>query len=290
MDLMASVSRSSGLEKDGDEYVSSTNHILAGTRKDNESTLKRTFLSFSLREGVASSARQDAFALEVYETSLYLSAIFESPKQTISVIPHLFPPRTEHLGSSKLPLPSIHSVLISLLHHIVASYPSQSTYYQQLESIPTTLLPRKSEASKWLASLTKCLRTRNYAKFAGLSQEASIKFVLVASLSGTEPKNPLSPRADPDKGLEAVLFLLDALRRKAADTTWNVVRSAYRELSCDQASAETKSWLSRTMCLESVLDHELSVEAEHWLVSKVSAGHVRRKEGVEGRWIVCKVR
>ncbi|PPQ85178.1 hypothetical protein CVT25_004185 [Psilocybe cyanescens] len=227
-----------------------------------------------------------------YETSLYLSALFDSPKQTISIIPHLLPVRHEHPPKFTSHGPSIYTVLISLLHHLVAQYPSQGTYFQQLDSIPNALLTANSDVMKWMTSLTRCLRARNYAKFANLSQRSHVMDILQPSLDKDKALSdtPTGPESDGDLGLKAVLNLLEALRKNAGDTAWTTIRSAYRELSCDSISSETQAWLSRSLCLDSLLDPSFSDDAEKWLIDRTPAGHVRRKEGAEGKWIICKVR
>ena len=173
----------------------------------------------------------------------------------------------------------MHSVLVSLLHHLVTSYPSQSTYNQQRTQIP---LRKQSRVSNWLISLTGSLRTRNYARFESLSRKESVLEIIKES-NGTLEENG-------DLGLRAVLLLVESLRRKVGDSAWDTIRSAYRELSCDPASLGTKAWLRRSLCLDSVILDDSSSEVESWLEQKVPLGHVRRKEGVEGRWIICKVR
>ncbi|KAF9552262.1 hypothetical protein CPC08DRAFT_647140 [Agrocybe pediades] len=325
MNLMASVSRSSGLEKDGDDLKSyrtqveyrafiqeKVDHLFktySHTASETERAKKHRFdaqenililfrkspiSSSRLREGVASSKRNDDFALEVYQTSLYLSALFEAPKQTISIIPHLFPPQHEPSDShTKLPRPpSMSCVLISLLHHLVTSYPSQSQYFQQLDAIPKDQLPGTSEAAVWLKSLAKSVRTRNYAAFVDLSNKSSLLAVLLPEKDKVPASQDTATswKIDPDQGLKAVLLLTETLRKKVADTTWNVIRASYRELN--QNTLKTTSWLSRSLCLESIYDSSFNITTENWLVTKSAApeGHVRRKEGVEGRWIVCKVR
>src|SRR5882762_8241984 len=104
-----------------------------------------------LREGIYASNRRDMFAVEgavpcridiiffadaqavrvslAYETSLFLSIIFISPRQTTSIISHLLP----GLYSSETP-PESHptAVLLSLLHHLIMSLPSQRLYYDHL--------------------------------------------------------------------------------------------------------------------------------------------------------------
>lgn len=47
----------------------------------------------------------------------------------------------------------------------------------------------------------------------------------------------------------------------------------------------------RSLCLANVnADSDGDVRLEEWLEEKGKEGHVRRKEGVQGRWIICKVR
>ncbi|KJA24027.1 hypothetical protein HYPSUDRAFT_53937 [Hypholoma sublateritium FD-334 SS-4] len=323
MDLIASVSRSSGLEKDGDDlknhklqeeyriYIQAkAKEVLEMQVHAPESQDERMhridkqenllILFRKLREGIQSSSRNDDFALEVYETSLYYSVICESPKQTIAVISHLFPSNfVEDAKSSHstLPLPSIWSALTSLLYFLTAYYPSQSAYHQHLASIPHTLLPRKSEVFIWLLLVTKSMRLRNYAKFSTLVQKAFISklldtFQVSSSAPNSQeigPESELAPQTN-DLARKAVYCLTDAMKRKFSETSWDVIRSAYRELSCDQTSRETKSWLKRTLNLASIDAENDDLCLEIWLGDKASAGQVRRKEGIEGRWIICKSR
>ncbi|KAH9480358.1 hypothetical protein JR316_0006956 [Psilocybe cubensis] len=316
MDLMASVSRSSGLEKDGDdlknyktqeeykhfikEKVESIFKDHARSVSESEDDKKRRIdsqenvliLFRKLREGVSSSNRNDAFALETYETSLYLSALFDSPKQTISIIPHLLPVRHEDPPKFTSHSPSGYSVMISLLHHLVAQYPSQGTYFQQRNSLPSGLLHTYSEGMEWLASLTKSLRFRNYAKFAMLTQRSHVMALLQRFSDNDKAayNSQTGLKSDSDLAIKAILNLLDSLRKKVSETAWTIIRATYRELSCDSTPNETGAWLSRSLCLENLLDSRFSVDAERWLVDKIPIGHVRRKEGVEGKWVVCKVR
>lgn len=217
---------------------------------------------------------------KVYELSLYLAVIFESQKQTASIIPTLFTrsDTSDSTTATSLPTPSTHSILISLLHHLVTSYPSQSTYNQHRTQIS---LRNRSKASDWLISLTRSLRMRNYAKFENLSGKKSVLEVIGESTTST---------TNSDLGTRALLFAVDSLRRKAGDSAWDTIRSAYRELSCDTTSLGTKTWLRRSLCLDSVVLDDSSCEIESWLEQKLPLGHVRRKEGVEGRWIICKVK
>lgn len=229
--------------------------------------------------------------LLAYETSLFLSVLFDSPKQTVAVIPRLLPVRFEDSPKFKSTGPVVYTVLISLLHHLVEHYPSQSLYHQQLGSTPKEFLPPDCQTRKWLDSLTKSLRTRNFANFSTLSDKSAILSLLQSPVEQkSPPETSTLSQARNNLGRTAVLHLLQALRKKAADTSWNVIRSAYRELTVDEITTETASWLSRSLCFQSLLDYDPDIDVETWLVDRIPLGHVRRKEGVDGRWIICKVR
>ncbi|KAF5315089.1 hypothetical protein D9619_007356 [Psilocybe cf. subviscida] len=308
MNLMASVSRSSGLEKDGDdlknpniqeEYRSfiqgKVGKILQDrSRSTSESEVEKghrieaqqnvLILFRKLREGVASTNRRDRFALEVYETSLYLSVLFESPAQTVSILPHLFLSRSSEKVDEPTftsGSPSICAALCALFHQLVAYYPSQGPYMQQLQALSKIILT-DSALSQWLQGLTRSLRTRNYARFSRLSDCSAVNDVLDAPIGASEY----------DLGLQATLVLMNTLRRKVSESAWTIIRAAYRELSTDDGSAETRGWLEHSLCLASLeksnSSHDLSVN--RWLESRESMGHVRRKEDVNGRWLICKVR
>ena len=87
--------------------------------------------------------------------------------------------------------------------------------------------------------------------------------------------------------------LVDSVRAKARATAWLVIRSAYRELHCvpppvdvPVVAASTSEWLARSLALHPA---EAMKAVDIWLEQKCAEGEVRRKEGAEGRWIVCKV-
>ncbi|KAI0667734.1 hypothetical protein C8Q78DRAFT_1052300 [Trametes maxima] len=193
MELIPSVSRSSGLDKDGDALrdpkVQEEYRAFIQTKVDDywkrypcrnvpgrgsgdrgpgpgaerhrkEMEENLLILFRKLREGLLSAQRTDAFALEVYETSLHLSVLFRSPVQTTSTLSHLFPafyvpdahpnPRpsasssTTHVphapshpppASESTPHTALLSTLILLLHHLVSSYPSQLAFHTQLRQL-----------------------------------------------------------------------------------------------------------------------------------------------------------
>ncbi|KAI0769069.1 hypothetical protein BD413DRAFT_629044 [Trametes elegans] len=195
MELIPSVSRSSGLDKDGDalrdqkvqeeyrEFIQtkvddywkayplrgpvpgSGEYGPEAARHKKETEENLLILFRKLREGLLSRQRRDAFALEVYETSLHLSVLFKSPVQTTSTLSHLFPnfymsisnstrrpptrpvssaangPATQPLENSppQPPPSALPSTLILLLHHLVSSYPSQLAFYTRLHELHPVL-------------------------------------------------------------------------------------------------------------------------------------------------------
>ncbi|PFH49947.1 hypothetical protein AMATHDRAFT_146437 [Amanita thiersii Skay4041] len=309
MELLASVSRSSGLEKDGDtlknpkvqqEYrgfiqekagriffdICKPSDIITEVEKNHRIEAQENVLILlrKLREGISSSNRRDHFAIEVYETSLFLSSIFASPRHASAIIPYLVP---ELYLSCPSPHPNVMpAILVSLAHHLLVSYPSQGPFQQQLDSIPTSVFPKTSVARLWIASLSASVRTRDYAKFEKLSRQTSILHALGL------PENSLPQSGSGQKsdlGLLAICASIDALRHRTRETTWSVMRSAYRELAC-QSESQTRSWLERSLCLQSNLSSQSTMALDDWLQQQSELGTVRPKEGVEGRWIVCKIR
>ncbi|KAH7927798.1 hypothetical protein BV22DRAFT_1193358 [Leucogyrophana mollusca] len=307
MEFIASVSRSSGLEKDGsalkdykvqEDYRAFIGEKLeafwrryderdmemlseseARQKKDSQENI--LILLRKLREGLFSANRTDAFALEGYETSLYLSVIFDSPVQTTSILSHLIP---DLYNSSASTGNRLTSALILCLHHLIASYPSQQSFHDQLKRLIPNFLERSSEAHAWIISLARSLRSINYVKFEELSRPSSF-----SSLIGTPPPSnqKASHLADNDLARDAVYALVKRLRTKARDKTWIVMRSAYREMS---ATTETREWLTRTLLLTPPFPGTKIVTMDEWMAYRSEDGHVRLKEGAEGKWLVNKPR
>lgn len=230
-----------------------------------------------LREGIFASKRSDAFAIEVYETSLCLSSLFDSPVQTSSILSHL----PELYTSASIQTP-ISSVLMSLLHHLIAGYPSQKTYFEHLSHLSPNVLDRTSEAYVWISNLATSLRTLNHIKIEALSRKDVYRHILSISKSSDEADDELVRLSE-----DAVHALVERLRSKARDKAWVVLRSAYRELS---ASEETRTWMAKCLLLSTEQASASGVSLEEWMDGWCRNGHLRPKEGAVGRWIVCKVR
>lgn len=232
-----------------------------------------------------------------YETSLYLAVLFDSPRQTTSVLSHLiqdlYAAHTTHLRSI--------TILISLLHHLVAAYPSQNTFRQHIESLPPSLLSPTSELYLWMASLASSLRSLNYFKFEQLTRPHAFSHLLVSLQEPEAKESPASSIASasiPDSfqssinlATEATHVLVDSLRTKAREKTWQIIRSAYREFASHPESKTTRQWLERSLALTSVVPGARGIELDQWLDKKSEEGQLRKKDGAaDGRWIICKVR
>ncbi|EIW59353.1 uncharacterized protein TRAVEDRAFT_166690 [Trametes versicolor FP-101664 SS1] len=348
MELIPSVSRSSGLDKDGDalrdpkvqeEYRAFIQTKASGPvpgggsgdadlekaashRKETEGNL--LILLRKLREGLMSTQRRDAFALEVYETSLHLSVLFKSPAQTTSTLSHLFPafyvvpaqarPPTstlhtpEHDAGTQQPVPesppptALASTLIFLLHHLVSTYPSQLSFHTQLRQLHPTLqqllrAPLATAPYEWLTALARCLRRRDYARLGMLTEHATFgRFVDVNATAANGDRRNLAK--------EAIQVLVESLLEKAREPAWNVLRTAYREVHLRTTPTgaavgeTTAAWLARSLVLRSTSAGGENLHGDNithdvvttWLEERSTKGEARRKEGegMESRWILVK--
>ncbi|KAJ7022715.1 hypothetical protein C8F04DRAFT_971139 [Mycena alexandri] len=306
MELIASVSRSGGLEKDGDalkdfevqaeyrEFVQGKlddllqkyprHHAESETqsrqRIDAQENVLLLFREL-LREGIISSKRIGSFTLEVYETSLYLAILFDSPRHIGPVIPALM--SYFNLPSTEPHNHCAQTVVISLLYHLVAAYPSQREFHSNVGSIPKAFFPDDCGARLWITSLARCIRARNYAQIN--------QFTALSALPADNGVLPTEGNRNSDLSRKALYHLVDLLRGKTREMAWTVMRTAYRELSCQmEPKLDTRGWLEHSLGLLSDIPGGCSINLDHWLERECTLGHVRRKEGTEGRWIVCKPR
>jgi hypothetical protein len=230
--------------------------------------------------------------LSVYETSLFLAILFDSPRQTTSILSHLIPDIYSTLFS---PLSRL-VVIISLTHHLAAAYPSQVTFRQHLHTLPSSLLPLDSESRVWITSLAYNLRSMNYSKFEKLTRPSSFSPLFDVTQKQDHRTSTLDsigcPHSSADLANQALHALIDSLRTKAREKSWHVIRSAYRELACHSGSGDTRDWLERSLALPSTIPAACeSTALREWLEKKSREGQVRQKDGAsEGRWIICKVR
>lgn len=193
------------------------------------------------------------------------------------------------------------TVLLSSLHFLAAGYPSQSRYFEHLHSLPPSFMPTQHAALSWLSNLAKTLRMRNYSQLEALTDHASCERVLTSidrsrldrAAGKFDQRLPGS-----DLAFEAMCSLVGALRAKARETTWLVLRSAYRELSLpkttDADPASTREWLYQSLALQSVKPRGRESAAgevaslDMWIETRCAKGDMRPREGIEGRWVIAK--
>ncbi|KAL1727172.1 hypothetical protein EV714DRAFT_286732 [Schizophyllum commune] len=336
MNLIASVSRSSGLERGGDdlkvyaiqeEYRAfiqgkvgimffAVPYIIYLLQAESNSSGK-------LREGISASKRSDAFAIEAYETSLFLAVISGNHRRISPIVSQITP---ELYTEIKGPHPNAAlAFTIALLYHLATSFPSQAVFQQQLalfQQGSSSLLPPDSSEYTWIRSLAASLRQMNIARFGRLatppaiplsfSEESDELSRALADLSLGERKlqNPTVPRSSRALAENALHTALDMLREKVREHAWDVLRAAYKELS---STADGAPWLARSLVLDvephskdekphsedgnphskdgkpdSEDAYSSPEDLTHWLEGQAQLGRVKRKVGVEGRWLVCK--
>ena len=225
---------------------------------------------------------------------MFLSILFASPVQTTSVISHLIPDM--YKAHQELPATSSFAAIASLLHFLATAYPSQNRYFEHLATVPTALL--RPDALRWLKDLTRSLRQQNFARLEQLTSRSAVIKALPEEARPRPSSETSTTGAPSNLALEALCTLLDVLRSRARDTTWAILRSAYRELSCPKPTGDavlsTREWLLRSLALRNVgfikdgSDDETLLDL--WMQQRVTLGDLRAKEGIEGRWIVCKVK
>ncbi|KAI0309922.1 hypothetical protein OF83DRAFT_932183 [Amylostereum chailletii] len=295
-EFIASVSRSSGLEKDGDtlknasvqeEYRGFVQEKLQGywkqyrtegicldanaerTRVEMEGNILIMFRK--LREGISSSKRQDDFAIEVYETSLHLSVIFSSSTQTMSILSHLLP----DLYATSKKTPSQWTVLLALLHSLLAHHPSQQAFYDKYREILPSC--RLSHAlALWIKGVARSLHRNEPLQLSQRAQLAQIEDLLPLPSEDNRQRPSTIP---PLHGL-AVESLLEAIRDLSRQSSWRILRSAYHEFGLPVA--DTRTWLTRQLLLPEVSGMALDA----WLKVREEKEEISQKEGAEGRWVV----
>jgi len=235
-----------------------------------------------LREGLSASRRHDEFAVEAYETSLFLSIIFQSRVQITSILSHLLPDlylSAEHSSKGSFPF----TVLLASLHSLNIHYPSQRAFFELSKSLPASYTLRKDHEI-WLRELSGSLRRGEYAQFGRLTQPSSL--TLLAAWHASEIPDRTTPiRRGPDLRLISLQTLVNSLRNHLRLSAWRVLRSAYREFALPLSN--TATWLSDVLLLERETEKE-DLRGHHvqlWFASRENHGEVGRN-GDNGRWAV----
>ncbi|KAG6329493.1 hypothetical protein ID866_9598 [Astraeus odoratus] len=179
------------------------------------------------------------------------------------------------------PASRVVTAVIMLLHHLDLTYPSQQTYFEHLKTLLSGILKRSSPVYTWITAVAHSLRTSDFIRFNELSQPHAFECLFPSTLHA----KAMGPFHHLPK--TAVCTLMCRLRSKARERAWIVLRGVYREFS---ASDSTRNWLRRYLALDAVYPETTTIGFEDWMKERELAGHVRPKDGEDGKWIVCKVR
>jgi hypothetical protein len=161
---------------------------------------------------------------------------------------------------------------------------------QLLSSIPGILWSLNSQEGGWIKEVAHNMRTGNYSKFTMLTRTEVVLTRLQLDALSSSPENEVISSLQnlsltsvrPNIPRLALLRLVTRLRRKMQETSWRIIRSAYREMSC--TTGETTSiWLEHSLGLE-------DLTGEDWLKKQAEKGYTRAKEGASSKWIICKVK
>ncbi|KAF9651345.1 hypothetical protein BDM02DRAFT_858045 [Thelephora ganbajun] len=294
MDIMPSVSRSSGLEKGGDalknaktqeEYWSFVQSKIFDYWKQypegspdskvrEEARHSVLILIRKLREGIMAAKREDQFASDVYETSLRISILFSSSVNIASTLSYLLP---TYYTSRSLTHSRDSTILITLLLQLDSSYPSQREYYEHCqEFLASGCIARDSPTIPWLASLARAIRSCNYYRVEALTRP-KVYTQLLESLPQRSSKGAV------DLDSSSVHSIISSLHDRLRDRSWPILRVAYREMTFLPKITDTSEWLRRSLIFDS---SEISVDT--WFRQQSEKGNVKAKEEIEGKWMIIK--
>jgi hypothetical protein len=218
----------------------------------------------------------------VYETSLWLSIIFRSHAQTVSILTPLLPDLYLSVKPPKGEASSSLTVLLASLHSLERHYPSQRAFFDLKKSMPPSI-SLKDDHQDWLRGLSCSLRRSGYSQFQQLTQNASL-----GRLAALETPNHTPPSIAPDLPLLSLQTLVTSIRDHLRVSAWCTIRSAYREFALPLPN--TTTWLSEVLLLEPEMGKQEprrdSDMVQVWFTSRENLGEVVRKDGADGRWSV----
>lgn len=234
---------------------------------------------------------------KVYETSAFLSVVFDKPDQASPILATLlrevYPkfqggaPETKIASSlQKLNLSSGVTpggpsagpadpteevyrrntvVFLHLLDLLVTHYPSQSLLQSSLR------VRRENSIPAFVSSLASSARRGNYIAVARLLEDSN---PLLSVAMKTCDANP---------GRQAIHRQLNALREKVRPDAWRALRVTYREVNLNEDGA---AWLSRQLLLDST-SASTGIEAvQIWMASRAEKGETAVKVGT--RWTLTR--
>lgn len=229
----------------------------------------------------------------VYETSAYLTVIMSHDRHPASpILSHLLFELTQPTAQSQNPPASkavmyADATVIYLLDVLVSNVPSQSAYMLATRRVRSAgrLTPA---VDTFLQRVSTCLRRRDYVLLERMLGPDSVARSAVLE-SPHRPANPSPLFRD------ALETLLNRLTSYVRNSSWNILRAAYREVALDVSGA----WLSRCLLLRDPQSAGTqsasripSAEVVHWLDEKSKIGEatqtLRDGKPTPGRWMLSR--
>ncbi|CAE6489722.1 unnamed protein product [Rhizoctonia solani] len=265
---LPSVSRSSGLEPNGDalrsfetqqeywEFITEKimsleipgRYIPKSVSERQEKESNAMILLRKLREGFVATHRQDGFAIQVVEKSTYLSIIYNSPVNIASSFAYLsdaYAVKPETAKISNLNKTAIE--LLQFLQSLVDEFPSQRISHRFILGSNEQCLPRSSTEWSFASDIAMALRRSNWWALEKLTNPK----VIDERLKNEPWSGPTSGSGESCSETESIFLglpsralahLLDRLRTKVRSSAWPVLRSAYREVA-------KAPWLEQSLLL-----------------------------------------
>ncbi|CAE6406836.1 unnamed protein product [Rhizoctonia solani] len=299
LEWLPSVSRSSGLEPNGDalrsfetqqeywEFITEKvvnlevpgRYIPKSSSERQEKESNAMILLRKLREGFVATDRRDDFAVQVVEKSAYLSIIYNSPVNIASSFGYLLDVYTVNPETANtLKLNKAAVGLLQFLHTLVDEFPSQKVSHRLIIGFDAqTCLPRSSAEWSVASDIASALRRNNWWALEKLTSSTVVDERLknepwTKSTSDSGESNSESDIIFSELPSRALSHLLEQLRAKVRSSAWPVLRSAYRQVV-------KEPWLERSL----LLPNEGIAE---FMRAAVENSEAVPKDAVTGVWIL----
>ncbi|CAE6476014.1 unnamed protein product [Rhizoctonia solani] len=265
---LPSVSRSSGLEPNGDalrsfetqreywEFITEKilnleipgRYIPKSPSERQEKESNTMILLRKLREGFVATDRRDSFAIQVVEKSAYLSILYNSPINIASSFAYLLDVYAVKPEIAKTP--NLNKTVIGLLQFLqslVDEFPSQRVSHRLIVGSDERCLPHNSAEWSFASDLSSALRRNNWWALEKLTSPKAVDERLKKAPWATPTSGPIEPDLETEAVFSklpsrALAHLLEQLRTKVRNSAWPVLRSAYREVV-------KAPWLERSLLL-----------------------------------------
>lgn len=219
-----------------------------------------------LREGLLASNRDDAFATEVYETSLYLAAAYGVSDQVTAVSAQILPPSRILSPKASAKITQDRNVrgatlFLIMLHHLRLATLSASSLQWVVVALSHPFVTHNLSDSHlcWLKQVVMAWRCGNHHKIWNLTSNQTLDTILLPSLT----QGPRGRR-------EMAAFVAEAegFRCRVREMAWKVTVTAYRE--------ESEPWLLRSLSLAS--------DDTSWISTKQKTQEALLVPGDKPRW------